>query len=82
MLREAADAIEELQKPKWISVKDQLPKPDKDVLLCYEWTGRSGTVYREVELCSLSAFNETTKNFRAISWMPLPEPYRKEQNDN
>lgn len=61
-------------EPQWISVEDRMPEPDKDVLLCYEWTGRSGSVYREVELCSLSAFNETSGNFRAISWMPLPDP--------
>ena len=36
LCEQAADAIEELQKPKWISVTERLPKCEQEVLICTE----------------------------------------------
>lgn len=87
LLQEAADAIEELsvnvraQKavldkfPNWIPVTERLPKHDNNALICYEWTGRSGTVYREVGIASIEELErDPTEMFRPIAWMPLPQP--------
>ena len=60
---------------EWISVTERLPEHDKNVLICYEWTGRSGTVYREVGIASIEELErDPTEMFRPLYWMPLPEP--------
>ena len=60
-------------KWEWISVKDKMPKKDEEVLICYEWTGISGTVYREVDIASFKEL-EREPMFRPLYWMPLPNP--------
>ena len=76
LMSEAATAIEELQKPKWIPVTERLPDYDKAVLchcraniietLCLEndghWYGYSGRYM---------------KGF-VTHWMLLPEPPKEE----
>ena len=74
LLIDAADAIEELVAavPKWISVEERLPGKDNMVFVYYEWTGQSGTVYKEVSLSTLGEIQHF--GFKLIAWMPLPEP--------
>ena len=45
--KEAADAIEELSKPKWISVEERLPDGGVHVLACCHarWLAGSGNLY-------------------------------------
>jgi effector-binding domain-containing protein len=71
-LLDAADAIEELVAavPKWISVEERLPGKDNMVFVYYEWTGQSGTVYKEVSLSTLGEIQHF--GFKLIAWMPLP----------
>lgn len=90
---DAADAIEDLwqaldtaqgvlaeQPPTWIPVTERLPEGDANVLLCYEWTGRSGTIYREVGITSIPEIdNDPTEMLRPLYWMPLPEPPEREE---
>ena len=62
---------------EWISVKDNLPKKDEDVLIYIEWTGISGTVYKEFFIGSV---DEVTRlGCTPLYWMPLPEPPKGEE---
>ena len=71
---EAADAIEELQKPKWIPVRDMLP--DKNMwclVICNEHGGqitRVSLFYRD------EFFEGDGKDITRFvtHWIPLPEP--------
>lgn len=72
--------ISEVSKPKWMPVTERLPEHDKNVLICYEWTGRSGTVYREVGIASIEELErDPAKMFRPLYWMPLPEPPKEDE---
>ena len=78
ILNDAADAIEELGAavPKWISVEERLPGKDNMVFVYYEWTGQSGTVYKEVSLSTLGEIQHF--GFKPIAWMPLPSAPKEE----
>lgn len=70
---------EEHAKHQWIPVTEQRPANNMDVLIFYEWTGRSDTVYREVQIASIEQLeNDPSEMFRPIAWMPLPEPPESE----
>lgn len=69
----AADAIEELSKPKWISAEERLPEPFENVLAANKrgkhydidkawWNGRY------FDRCAKGPYRNVTY------WMPLPEP--------
>lgn len=47
LIHMAADAIEELSKPKWISVEERLPESGTHVLVCcrVKWLGGEGHSY-------------------------------------
>lgn len=61
---------------KWIPVTERLPRKDDDVLLWSEWTGVSGTIYKDI---SLSSFSEITNmGYKVTHWMPLPQPPESE----
>ena len=62
----AADAIEH----KWIPVTERFPNKEDDVLFCIEWTGLSGTVYREIHLL---CYKGLPCDYKPLYWMPLPE---------
>ena len=48
---EAADAIEELSKPKWISVEDALPEEDVEVLISYRYKeGEGDTSHVDIDI--------------------------------
>ena len=57
----------------WIPVTERLPNNEDDVLIYGEWTGASGTKYREVWLTDLKEFLH--QGYKPIAWMPLPAPY-------
>lgn len=63
----------------WISVKDKMPGNNKDILIYGEWTGQSGTKYREIHLSGMDDF--IYQGNTPIAWMPLPEPPKEETWD-
>lgn len=79
-LREAINRVPAADvRPCWIPVTERLPEHDKNVLICYEWTGRSRTVYREVGIASIEELErDPTEMFRPLYWMPLPQPPKEE----
>lgn len=62
--------------PRWVRCEDELPDENKDVLLCYEWTGISGTKYREVTVSSIR--EALGQRFSPLYWIPLPEPPKED----
>jgi len=55
----------------WISATDKQPDLEDQVLIAYEWTGRSGAKYREIALDSFKAMGFL--GYKPLFWMPLPE---------
>lgn len=83
--RDAADAIEELSKPKWIPVTEALPESDQDVLVMVHWRD-----YPENMMCYgrkhktrwylwNGELGELIKGFDITHWMPLPQPPMEEE---
>lgn len=74
---QAADAIEELSKPKWIPVTERLPESGKEsVLIALRW----GEV--DIGWCEdgrwRSEFVNEYEDGEVTHWMPLPEPPKGE----
>ena len=81
MVMEAADAIEELSKPRWIPVTERLPETPGEYMVAYHpcyWD----RVHDEIKV-GLDSFRGKTswakkKYQRVTHWMPLPEPPKEE----
>lgn len=79
--------IEELSKPRWIPVTEQLPVPYIGEWLCYTKEGDililpyevPGRAYKE---CMFYSFDDDDGYFctkhNVTHWMPLPEPPKEE----
>jgi hypothetical protein len=74
---------------RWISVKDRLPEPKKEVLVWYRYTWGAGfTSYRfgvSKWYSNIKRWYEgcLPKDFEVLYWQPLPEPPKDgEQNDD
>ena len=74
LCQQAADAIEELSKPRWIPVTERLPEP-------YTWV----LVSAEKHKVAFDAFYDGAQWKDAVlnvlivtHWMPLPEPPKEE----
>ena len=82
--RATADAlalIEHLEatQPKWISVKERLPKYVEVALVCaYRYSGGiaepEGRIYIAMFIPSNRSWMELPDGFAVTHWMPLPEP--------
>lgn len=83
---EAADAIEELSKPRWIPVTERLPEEYKDVLCYYEYFryGDYNCMFRTIDRGYYGdgrwggEAGQGHKN-KVLAWMPLPEPPKEEE---
>ena len=62
VIEEAADAIEELNKPRWIPVTERLPELNENVLV---YSAHSGLIRIDANIW----FDRN-----ATHWMPLPHP--------
>lgn len=56
----------------WHRVEDDPPDEKEDAIFYYEWTGISGTVYKETSITSLDEL--MALGCRPIAWMEKPEP--------
>ncbi|MBR4347269.1 MAG: DUF551 domain-containing protein [Oscillospiraceae bacterium] len=76
---------------EWISVKDRLPESSKEVLVWYEYF-RYGEFNRLYQTFGIGERFENYNSWmidhstgwhklRVIAWMPLPEPPRKDNNE-
>jgi len=80
LYREAADAIEKLSKPRWVSVNERLPEDGVSVLCWYEyyhWSKEKvlpeyGIGYQYHGQWGGEA--GTGRDCNVIAWMPLQEP--------
>ena len=69
---QAADAIEELSKPRWIPVTEALPEKYHQVM-CYGVNGMSIDYYNgESSVLGRPLF--MVSEARVTHWMPLPQP--------
>ena len=90
-------AIEALEQTRWIPVSEKLPEVNQRVLVtsygrvCYAMMtsadGNSGyPIFRlqdslnEKVVCETTVHSEFTTS-RIIAWMPLPEPYKGESEE-
>ena len=76
--KDAADAIEELSKPKWISVEERLPEENANYLTYGVFLPLG---VKAMDLCRFNGKGWlTTTTVKITHWMPLPEP-PKEDDD-
>ena len=81
VLKQAADAIEELSKPRWIPVTEALPRAG-EIVLVY---GKRGGIYTAEHNRNArwpgSFWKLNSKNHycEPTHWMPLPEPPKEKQ---
>lgn len=67
----------EENKGEWIPVSERLPKPYVQVLRTVKFIGWNGTSYIDVDLGTICPIDTNV-----IAWMPLPEPYKAESENN
>ena len=82
LYNEAADAIEELSKSKWILVTDRLPEDGSDVLAYLKYADNSriaaANYYKGTwQDCVMGRLYLTEEGF-VTHWMPLPEQPQEE----
>lgn len=90
--KEALDhAIKALEQTKWIPVSERLPEERNYYLITVEIDGMNGCKpYYEIQTSWYSDKQFVVEykgdgliaRRRVIAWMPLPEPYKAESEDN
>lgn len=77
LMEQAADAIEELQKPKWIPVSERLPEQNTRVIGFMAWKGITAIEYQHGKWYSIDHL-QPLPNEAVTHWMPLPEQPKEE----
>lgn len=86
LMEKAADAIEELQKPQWISVEERLPEENEKVLTFARFKHDGSwwmdiTSWTGVTNHDIPKFWGYGEEMVVTHWMPLPEPPKEETDD-
>jgi hypothetical protein len=83
-LEEAADAIEERSKPRWIPVTERLPEVNKYVLGCFKDGSMTAVCLFNIDehitfwrACTDEGW-EADCDSEPTHWMPLPTPPKEE----
>lgn len=64
------------EQMQWIPCRERLPSKSETYLVTYEWTGRSGTKYKEVGFIDFHNGRWNCHSSETITaWMPLPKPF-------
>ena len=63
-------------QPHWVSVEDELPPPNKTVLVCKIWGDVNGEPHKVITMDSFTI----SPSDSVIAWMPLPEPPQEVQD--
>lgn len=82
-LEMAIKALEERLTGEWIPVSERLPIKDGQYI-CTFYNGNFVEV-GELEYFNILGKFETvyyTDDYKVIAWMPLPEPYKENEDDN
>lgn len=66
--------------PKWIPCEERLPENESEILVT-DANGHIRHAFYDAE-CDWFGTYEESMTIRAIAWMPLPEPYRGEREDD
>lgn len=78
LITEAADAIEELSKPKWIPVTERLPEVDQPVMIFAFGKSVGEGVYRGHDgfhhVWKMYTSSGTYWDDEVTHWQPLPQP--------
>lgn len=65
-------------KQKWIPVREKMPKDWEKVLICQESGEVNTGAYSEKNGIWLKGDFNSVGGSDVIAWMPLPEPYKEE----
>lgn len=61
---------------EWIPVRESMPSEDGTYLVTFEWSGRTGTKYIEIEGIDFEHGRWACRDYETVTaWMPLPKPY-------
>ena len=82
LMLQAADAIEELSKHRWIPVTERLPEVDQPVMICAFGKSVGEGVYRGHDgfhhVWKMYTSSGTYWDDEVTHWMPLPQPPKEE----
>ncbi len=89
LAKETADIKDDIQKiltnlvpsaQRWIPVSERLPKEDGSYLVSGKWGSGKESV-GDCEFSVEDGYFQTAWNFNVLAWMPLPEPWKGDNND-
>lgn len=70
-------------EPPWIPVAERLPEKQGYYFVTHEWRSEKFKDYEiGIDWFRNGEWVETPRNYKVIAWMPLPEPYREESEDD
>ena len=66
-------------QPRWIPISERLPEDKQQILISIAWDNKVYEV-RQGDIDSINYFKHF-KRITSIAWMPIPDPYRGEEDE-